>query len=66
VRSSSITVTVDGKRILSWKSDWSRLSVGVNWTVPRKDTLFFSSINNVYEISRYTLTPVSGQGKKLR
>jgi hypothetical protein len=34
--------------------------------VPRKDTLFFSSINNVYEISRYTLTPVSGQGKKLR
>ncbi len=65
VRRTSIDVTVDGRKIVSWKADYSKFSLG-HWAVPRKDALFLCSLNNVYEITRMSLTPVSGQGKKIR
>jgi serine/threonine protein kinase len=65
VRRENIEVSAEGKKLVSWKPDFSRVTLGI-WSVPRKDVLFLCSINNTYEISRLVLTPVTGQGTLLR
>jgi len=65
VRSSSLEVMVDGKRILQWKADWKRVSPG-GWETPTKGALALTSLYGTYEVSRLVLTPVSGTGRMLR
>ncbi len=65
IRSSSLEVTADGKRILQWKADWKRVSSG-GWATAEKGALTLTSLYGTYQVSRMVLVPVSGQGRALR
>jgi hypothetical protein len=66
IRKDGVTVTVDGKKAVTWKGEAKRLSVFSSWQVPNKDILFLGSSGVRFQISRMILTPISGQGKRLR
>lgn len=66
IRRSSVTLTVDGRRIVEWKGDPRRLSLSPAFTVPDERVLFLMTGTTSYEISRLVLVPVSGPGQKLR
>ena len=66
VRASGVTVTVDGARVIEWKGDAKRLSVWSAWQVPLKNALFIGASGAGFNVSRLRLSPVSGQGKRLR
>jgi hypothetical protein len=65
VRRDKLEVVADGRKLLSWKIDFSRATPGI-WTVPEKGVFFVSTMGNVHEISRMVLTPVGGTGRPLR
>ena len=65
VRRSSIEVTVNRKRVVLWKADYKRVSLG-KWSIPSGEALMLCALNGTYHISRITLIPVSGRGKHLR
>jgi hypothetical protein len=66
VRKTGVTVTVDGKRIIAWKGDFGRLSLGSNMAVPSKESLFVGSWGARFRITQLSLTPRSGEGRVLR
>lgn len=65
VRKNSVQVTVDGREVISWQGDASRLSLGEYWATPNKSTLFLGAYDCRYRFHRVTLTPLSGTGKEL-
>jgi hypothetical protein len=66
VRKDGVTMTVDGRKILDYKGGFDRLGNLGNLTMPSTKALYIVSYDCVYTITRYVLTPVSGQGKNLR
>lgn len=66
VRKGSVTVAVDGKTVLQFKGDLSRLSMNPTWAVPDKSALFLGSWDSRFVISKIHLRAVSGQGRSLR
>jgi hypothetical protein len=67
VRKSGVKVDIDGKGVLSWSGNYSRLSRSPVWQ-PRdpKAPLLVGAFGSRYHFSKILLTPVSGQGKPLR
>ena len=64
VRKNNLTVSVDGKLVLTWKSaDYSKLSAELN--VPNTKALYLGNWETVYEITSIQLAIVSGTGKKV-
>ena len=53
--------TVDGKKVLEWKGEAKRLSVGPDFAVPQADWLFLSASNSEFEISSFTMEPLGGK-----
>lgn len=66
VRKTGVSVSVEGKTIIDWKGDLSRLSAGPTWKVPRTDTLFLGAYVTKFHIQKLTITTVSGPGRLVR
>jgi tRNA A-37 threonylcarbamoyl transferase component Bud32/tetratricopeptide (TPR) repeat protein len=66
VRRDSVVVTVDGKVVVCWKANYGRLTLPAEAAVPFRNTLFLGSWQASFHIARLVLTPVSGQGLRLR
>lgn len=66
VRKKGITLTVNGKQAFSWEGPLSRLSLNPEWSVPNPKALFLGAWDRPLAIRKYALTPVSGQGHRLR
>jgi len=65
VRKTGVTVTVDGKPLLSYKGDAKRLYRQNDWAVPDKRALFIGSVGNTWHITKLELTPIKGEGKEV-
>jgi hypothetical protein len=66
VRRSGYSVKKAGKVITEWKGDWKTLpAVGPMWKMPNDKTLFLQS-GATFQISKFQLRLLSGQGKRLR
>jgi len=66
VRKGGITFAVDGKTIVNWQGNYGRLTNGASWKVPNAKALFIGAWGSRVHFSKISLTPISGQGKKLR
>jgi hypothetical protein len=66
VRKKGVTVTVNAKRAIFWEGDYRRLSLGSIWKIPDPKALFIGSWGVELQVSKMVLTPITGQGKKLR
>ena len=53
-----VTVECDGKTIIDWKGDSSRLSVDKYWTVPETRCLFLGAYDCSYAFHKLELTPL--------
>ena len=63
VRRDKVTVTVDGKEIISWKADYNRISIDPRWQVPSTDTLSIGCYLALFRVDKIQLKPVSGTGQ---
>jgi hypothetical protein len=66
VRKKGVSLTLNGKKLISWEGDYKRLSVSPQWSVPDKKALGIGGFDTGIQISKIVLTPVTGQGKKSR
>ena len=66
VRKTSINVTCDGHELIAWQGDTTQLSLSDYWKTPSENALFLGAYDCRYRFHRVTLTPLSGEGKKLR
>jgi hypothetical protein len=66
VRKDSVSVTCDGHELLNWRGDAKRLSLSDYWKTPNETALFLGAYDCRYRFSRVTLTPLTGEGRKLR
>jgi len=67
VRKNGLTLTIDGKVVLSWQGSTNRLSQAPMWRAKDpKAPLFVGAYGSRYHYTKIQLTPVTGQGKKLR
>ncbi len=66
VRKSGVTVTLDGKPLLSFPGPYSRLSPSPAYAGKDNRLLFVGAFDSRIHFSRLILSPLSGQGKKLR
>jgi len=66
VRKKGITLTVNGKNAFTWEGPLSRLSPNPDWSVPNPKALYLGAWDRPLAIRKYALTPVSGQGHRLR
>ena len=68
VRKATITATVDGKGFVNFQGNFSRMN-GLNvafWKVANWKGMYIGTCGSRYRITKLQLSPVSGQGKKLR
>lgn len=66
VRKSSLLLTVDGKKVIDWKGNFSRVALGGAYVPRNKNCLFLGSFVSSFAFSEISLMPVSGNGKFLR
>jgi len=66
VRKNSVRVTCDGHELIRWQGDSKQLSLSDYWKTPSDSALFLGAYDCRYRFSRVTLTPLSGEGRKLR
>ncbi len=65
VREDRVTVTCDGRSLIDWHGDASRLSLSDYWQTPNQDRLFLGAYDCPYRFHRVTLAPITGKGKPL-
>jgi len=66
VRKKVVSLTLNGKKLMSWEGDCKRLSLPPQWSIPDKKALMIGGFDTAIQISKILLTPVTGQGKKSR
>ncbi len=66
VRRGGVALSVDGKKVMDWKGDASRLSLDSGWAVRHNGTLFIAVHAATYRFSKATFNPISGAGRRLR
>jgi len=66
VRRSEVSLTVDGKKIFTFKAGYERLTNSGNLTISNHRILGIGCGNARYQVSKLTLTTLSGQGKIAR
>jgi hypothetical protein len=66
VRKTGILATHDGKSFLNWQGNFNRLSTHATYKPTNPKAMFLSSWGSRYVIRKLVLSPVSGQGKRLR
>jgi hypothetical protein len=65
VRRDGVTITFDGKKVVSWKGEYSRLTVMSDWTIPSSQILYLGCCDSKFTITKFQLTPV-GSGTFLK
>ena len=65
VKRDRVTVAVDGRTVLDWRGEPSRLSLADYWQTPRELALFLGAYDCRYRFLRVTLAPISGTGRPL-
>lgn len=65
IRKDAVTVTCDGRTVIDWRGEPSRLSLSDYWRTPRDEALLLGAYDCRCRIYRLTLTPISGTGKPL-
>ncbi|MBM4088723.1 MAG: hypothetical protein FJ276_04735 [Planctomycetes bacterium] len=63
VRKCGVTVTVDGRTIISWKGTPDRLSLSDYWNTPNSAALFLGAYDCRYRFHRVTLEEIPGTTK---
>ncbi len=68
VRKRSITLSVDGRRILqySWKGDEARTMMPDKWEVPPRGQPFIGAHGSSFRVHKMLLATVSGSGRPVR
>jgi hypothetical protein len=66
VRKTGVRLSCDGRVVFDWKGDFRRVTPLPWWTVPNKRGMTVGSYKTSYEFSEIWITPISGQGQKLR
>jgi len=66
VRKAGFYFTVNGTKSLSWSGSYAKLANPDDWKVPSPQALYIGAWDRPLEIRKIALTPVSGQGKRLR
>ena len=67
VRKTGVTAALNGKTFVNWPGNTSRLSVGAaQWKVVNWKGLYLGTCESRYQVTKLALTPISGQGKRLR
>jgi hypothetical protein len=67
VRKGGISLTIDGKNVYSWQGNYNRLGPSPVWKArDPKAPLVLGAYGSIYHVSKILLTPVTGQGKKIR
>jgi hypothetical protein len=66
VRKAGLTLSLNGAKLVQWKGDYKKLGFDAGWTTPTSNAMILGSWGTEYLISKAVLTPVSGQGKRLR
>lgn len=62
IRKQGIAVNCDGKNVIYWKGNFSRLSLKKNpWAVPDKKSLFIGAWDSIFRISKMKLTPIESK-----
>jgi hypothetical protein len=64
-RKGVLIISVDGKKLIEWKES-GRLSNFVGWQTPNRNCFFLASDSPRVAVTQLLLTPVTGQGKRLR
>ena len=57
--------TFDGRPVIDFRGEPSRLDLSKYWRTPREAALFLGTYDCRYRFLRLTLAPVSGTGKRL-
>jgi hypothetical protein len=65
VRRDGVTVAVDGRTIIDWRGEPSRLGLSDYWKTPDDRAMFLGAYDCRYRFLRVTLAPISGTGKPL-
>ena len=63
VRKNGVSVTCDGRSLIDWRGDASRLSLSDYWHTPNGNRLFLGAYDCRYRFHRVTLAPISGKGE---
>lgn len=66
VRRGGVTVTADGKPIITWKGDYRKFKLPGSWKLTSNKALYLGASKAEYAISKYLVIPVTGQGQRLR
>jgi hypothetical protein len=66
VRKSGFKITADGKVVISWQGDYKNLDMSGPWKMQDSKTLFLGLWKGEVAFERIVLSPVTGQGKRLR
>ena len=66
VRRDSVNVSVDGREIIDWTGEPSRLSLSDYWSTPDAEALFIGAYDCRYRVTRIGLTPLTGEGRLLK
>jgi hypothetical protein len=66
VRRGGVTLTMDGKVILNWQGNYNRLSQSPVYKAKDSRMMLVGAYESKYHITRMTLVPITGQGKRLR
>lgn len=66
VRKGQIVATVDGRKVVDWKGDYRKLGFDRGWSTPQTNAMILGSWSTEFNISKAVLTPITGQGKRLK
>jgi hypothetical protein len=66
VRKDQLSVRVNGRDVIVWSADYSKVSKFKGWNVPDPRALFIGSFESTFRIDRLVLTPVTGGASLLR
>jgi hypothetical protein len=66
VRKKGFTFTVNGTKSVAWEGAYSTLTNPAEWAVPDPKALWIGAWDRPLQIRKIALTPVSGQGRRLR
>jgi hypothetical protein len=66
VHKDKLTVKVNGRAVIEWAADYTKVSKYRGWNVPDGRALFIGSYEASFRIEKFVLTPVSGTASLLR
>jgi hypothetical protein len=66
VRKNRLSISVNDKALIDWEADYKRVSLENVWGTPNSRVLFVGAYLSIFRITKISLAPVSGEGKRTR